>query len=278
MKSLRLARRDVTVAGRTIFMRVSEKAPRGGAPKKRGPKKNPTPDSVAAFNAHMAEKALHMKLNANFKAGDSHVVLTYAEPRPSPPEAAKKLGAFARKLARAYRREGAVLKWVSVTEYTNARIHHHMILSAGLAVDKLAKLWGHGGVRASFLYGKDYGFLAKYLIKETSKTFRDPAAAMRRRYSCSRSCVTPETKTETVSLGHLEKPREIKGYYVDKTSVWQGRNPFSGRRYMEYVLVSLTDAPRHVKWRRGKPRRLEGARSGWYARNGVEQYEMRGRP
>jgi hypothetical protein len=204
-------------------------------------------------NEHNAIRGLAIKLDANYTQGDYHLLLTYAGVPPTEAEAKRHVENFLRRITRLCKKEGLTLKWVSATEYKHKRIHHHVIMNACLPLEVIYKLWGHGRVRNSFLYGESFRKLAEYIIKETRQTFRDPTSTARRRYGSSRNLITPLAKVEYLTAVDFDAdPKAPKGYCIDADTVYRGENPFTGSRYMEYTALSLTDEPRLKKWRRGK--------------------------
>jgi hypothetical protein len=228
------------------------------------------------INEHNAVRNLSIKLDANFKPGDHHLVLTHRR-IPSVAEAQRLFANFVRRLARAYKARGSSLRWVMVIEYEHTRPHHHFIVSGGLPADEIAKVWGCGIVIRRDLYGESFYGLAKYLVKETHRTFSDPAGIPKQRYSCSRNLVTPVTKVEYLSAVDFDgDPKPPKDYYIDPGTVYRGENPFTGARYMEYIALSLTDDPRIKEWRRGKKTRPKNSVSlSAYRRSAPRQEEIR---
>lgn len=221
----------ITVAGKTIFVQVTRTKPERVPGEKRGKREKPTTAQVQRINQKNSEKMLSIILNHNFLPGDYHIVLTYSGEPPKPEDAKVNLRNFQRRLLALYRRHGKVLKWVAATEYENKRIHHHLVVNAGVDLAEIDAIWPHGFVRPTWLDSSgDYRKLAAYLIKETSKTFRDPMAVSRRRYNKSRTVIVPDEKVDDhVSASHLIDPKPVAGYYIDKDSIYRGENPFTGR-------------------------------------------------
>ncbi|MDO4460831.1 MAG: hypothetical protein Q4C42_12280, partial [Clostridia bacterium] len=61
----------------------------------------------------------------------------------------------------------------------------------------------------------NYTALAEYLIKETTKTFREEDSLYKRRYSCSANLTKPVVKKEEVDPSELwDAPEPIEGYYI----------------------------------------------------------------
>ena len=95
-----------------------------------------------------------------------------------------------------YRKQGLEFKWVAVTEYENKAIHHHLVVN-GIDSRILTRLWSYGRMHIASLDDTgDYIQLAEYLVKETSKTFRNPNATQKKRWRCSRNLKRPESKKE----------------------------------------------------------------------------------
>lgn len=249
--------KTVTVAGATIFVTVASRKPKGTPGAKRKQRQQPTPEQVQKINQKNSERVLSIILNHNFGPGDYHIVLTYSGEPPKKDEARRRLDRFKRSISSLYKKHGKIAKWVAATEYENARIHHHMVVSAGVDLEEIDAIWPHGFVRPTWLDDTgDYRKLAEYLIKETSKTFRDPGAVSRRRFGCSRSIVRPEPKVDShVAASHLLDPKPVEGYYIDSDSIYKGENPFTGRPYIEYVMVAV-DKPRIQQWNRGRRKQL----------------------
>ena len=217
---------------------------RYGAPGcKRQPKRKRTPEEIRNQNYINACKRLRRIINNNFEAGDLHCTLTYKqENRLSAEDSKKELTNFLRRMKSAYRKRGHELKWIAVTEYQNKAIHHHMIINMiPDTVPLLQEQWRPGRVHFTPLDDSgDYRALADYLIKETEKTFRDPEAACKERYSRSRNLIIPEPKKKVISSASFRKaPKPIKGYYIDTESVCTGFNPVTGYPYQTYTMIKI---------------------------------------
>lgn len=247
-----MIKRETVVAGNIISRRYYGSPTRVPGEKRRK-RQNMTSDAVAAINRKNSERELMIKLNHNFRPGDIHAVLTYAGEAPTVEEARKELRNFLGRLRRYFKRTGEVLKWIVVTEYQHKRPHHHLIVSR-MDTAELAKIWNKGHLHTTHLDNSgDYRKLASYLIKETDKTFRDPDAASKQRFSCSRTVVAPPKKVEEVRASEIIRdPKPVKGYHIDQDSVYRGVNPVTGIPYLEYIMVSDMPKPRLRIWPRGK--------------------------
>lgn len=232
------------VAGETIEVTKSY-VKRVGAVS-RGKRKELTPEQMQKVNERNAERTLRLILNANFGEDDLFVTLTYRrEERPTPEKAKKNIGKLLDGLRKKIKRIGGELKYINVTEYANQAIHHHLVINhiKGHDVSKMIRtLWRFG--RPNFKYldaSGQYKNLAAYLIKETSKTYKQNDGGHRQRYSCSRNLIRPVPQTEIIrrAAGWLQDPKPIKGYYIDKDTVYNGVDPFTGRMYQHYTMIRL---------------------------------------
>jgi hypothetical protein len=250
--------KEVTVAGSSIFVKVRKKRKKREKGEKRAARKNHSSEELEKLNQRNAEKTLAILMNYNLKDGSWHLVLTYAGEEPKQADAKKYLKKFKRDLAKLYREKGILLKWFGTTEYDNERIHHHIVCTGEVSIEDIRSIWDHGMIWDRPLYSKgDYRKLAEYIIKETSKTFRNDDSVNKKRFSCSRSIVRPmPNEDEDVSDDHMDDPQPIKGYYIDQDSIYRGENPETGQKYVEYVMISLTEEPRVKKWNRGKKIKL----------------------
>lgn len=198
--------KKTVVAGRTMEV---EKYLLYQRPKRpRACKENPTPEKMAKVNERNARKKLRQLINANFGEGDLHLVLTYRGRAPEPEEAAEHLKRFLRKMRKIYTAAGKELRYVVVTEYKSSRIHHHVVVNK-MDVSEIRKLWEHGYLRLSVLDDTgDYHQLAEYLLKETSRTFRESPGG--KRWSSSRNLVRPIEKKTTVKRSKFRDPPSEK--------------------------------------------------------------------
>lgn len=212
---------------------------------KRRKKEKPSPEKVKAVNERNARKKLLRLMINNFSQGDWHLTLTYApDKRPDVEGSKKLLKAFFRKLRGEYRKQGAELKYIMVTEWKDKGLHHHLTINDIPGLSKLlTKLWGHGGIHLTPLYADgDYDGLAEYFVKETSRTFRNEDNPYSQRWTCSRNLVKPEEKVEVIKADSWrEEPKTsrteaIAGYVIDKGSLQAGVDAW-GYPYQEYIMI-----------------------------------------
>lgn len=216
-----------------------------GKHESRGSRKKKTPEEMEKANQRRAEDKLRRLINTNFGYGDFHLVLTYRkDERPSPAVAKKELRNFLMRLKRVYQKIGAELKYITVTEYKNTAIHHHLVINdvKNQNIPKLIQtVWKKGHPKFTPLDDTgQYQKLAEYLIKETSKTFKEPGIANKQRYSPSRNLKKPIEKVRVIKASSWRKePKAKKGYYLDKESVVNGTNGWTGQAYQSYTMIKL---------------------------------------
>lgn len=218
---------------------------RKGKNTKRGPKMEKTPENMQKVNERNAAKRLTRIINANFGAGDLHMVWTYAPENRSenPTEAGKDLQKALRKLKAGYKKAGAELKYVAVTEYGQRSMHHHLVINSGLDVAAIQKIWGLGKIHVTLLDDSgDYQRLARYLIKQTNKTFNDPERCVwGKRWCASRNLVRPIEKKRVVKADSWrERPVAPTGYYLITDSISVGVSDVTGWPYQYYKCVKIT--------------------------------------
>lgn len=202
---------------------------------------NTTPEAVRRVNQKQAENKLRWKINTNFKPGDYYLTLTYKrENRKTPIETKKEFINFMRRLRRLYKKADTELKYISVTEYQNTAIHHHMIINGAVSAGAVSALWEMGHMQIQVLDKTgDYSKLAAYLIKETSKTFKTHKSASGVRYSCSRNLREPVIHEKVVRADSWrEMPKPIEGYYISG-EVESGYHEVSGYGYQHYIMIKL---------------------------------------
>ena len=243
--------RETCIAGATIGVVIKYSFKAGG--KKRGARTNPTREAVMKYNDRLAARKLTMLLNANFNPGDWHATFTYAGDPPTQKEAKREIKNFKQRMTREYAKQGRDFHWIEVTEYKNHRIHHHMVMSY---IDSkiIERQWKNGHVRFTALdRSRNYRKLAEYLLKETTRTMREPGNETNKRWSASRNLVRPVIKREVVSAKALfEQPRPLKGYEIDPDTVHRYEHPFTGIEHLEYLMLSTDPVPRLKTWRHGK--------------------------
>src|SRR5699024_2368551 len=106
---------------------------------------------------------------------------------------------FIRAARRYFRQQGKEMRYITVTEYKNRRIHHHLVME-NVPIKDLYTMWPHGRPKVFPLDDSgDYRELAEYLIKETAKTFAEEGSPYKKRWNQSKNLRAPKIKKEVVS-------------------------------------------------------------------------------
>lgn len=228
----------------TIEVEEKHKGNYGAKGQKRRNKRKPTPEEIAKQNQWIAERTLRRLINNNFGPGDWHMVLTYQrDKRPLVEETKKIIKKLLAAMRKDFKKLGKELRYIMVTEWENKAIHHHIIIEnivvGEMTTAKLAKKnWKFGRPKFSMMDDTgEYKDLAEYLIKETSKTFRDEDNPNKLRYTRSRNLDIPEAVEEDIHKSDLSKePETLPGYYIDKNSIVEGTGR-EGKPYRYYTMV-----------------------------------------
>lgn len=263
--------REICIAGRVIDVSIRPKA--GNHKNKRAPKTKITSDDVRKINDRNASKQMARLFNANFNDSCWHFTLTYKK-EPTLKESQVIEKNFLRRLSYRMKKLGIKFKWVTATEYKASRIHHHLITNADPKI--VIELWGMGHVFRTSLYSEpDYTQLAEYIIKETSKTFREKDCPFKTRFSRSRNLILPEVRVEEVAASMLLKtPEPWKGYeMLDEPVIWE--NPVTGLKHIEYKMAAIEE-PRLKKYYKGKKKTRK--ESYWKYINSIEEQLSFGYP
>ena len=185
-----------------------------------------TPEAQAKVNERKAEENLRWRLNANFTAGDYHLVLHYYDKARELEQAEKDKQDFLSLLRKECRKLDTPWKYVACTETKRmTNIHHHIILPA-IDVAILTATWervvGRNGGNISIKpldHRGNHGKLAKYLMKETRSTAQRYREAGKRykRFSCAQGMVMPEPQYTIIEASKwTAEPKPKKNYILLK--------------------------------------------------------------
>ena len=127
--------------------------------------------------------------------------------------------------------------------------HHHLVINK-IDTEIIQRCWNkayekHNPVKVFNLdKSGNYGKLANYLLKYTSKhRKKEEGALQQKRWSASKNLSRPEPKVTIISDRDYFRTevKAIKGYYVDKESVNIGAHSaeYYGYGYIRYTLVQL---------------------------------------
>lgn len=213
-------------------------------------KKNKTPDAVAKQNLINRKKELRRLMELNFRGGDIHVTLTCRpDERPDMEEAMKVIRAFRNRMRDRYKKNHWIFKYIITTE-TGSRgaVHWHMIVNNmqndTTSTQKLIwELWDRG--RPYFVpmdKNREYGQLADYIIKETSKRIAEGKTMEKLSYMCSRNLIRPVVRKKKIDRRTWKKePKAPKGWELIKESVINGVNQYTGLPYQHYNIRKIQD-------------------------------------
>lgn len=207
-----------------IYPVFSSKSPKGC----RKRKTNPTSEVQQQLNERYAKEKIVFLLNNNFTENDYAIHLTYDKQHIPQDfdDAAHEEDKFIRRLRRTLKKLGIELKYYSALEEgaKSGRLHHHLVISGGLPISALAKLWGNGYVQVKPLQFNETGItdLGNYISKETKG---------KKRLKHSRNLKMPiERKRD----GRISKKKlnDIVNYNIDL-------NDFCRKLYIGYELADM---------------------------------------
>ena len=199
-------------------------------------------------NRRRAEENLRWILNANFSAGDIHLVLHYYDKNRELCQSEKDRSEFLRKLRQKVKAIDIEWKYVACTETKRmTNIHHHIILPS-IEVNTLFEVWeevlgvGVGNVSIKPLDKRgNHAKLATYLMKETESTCRRYRQLGKRykRFSTAQGMEHPQPEYRVVSAKTWsDMPRARKGYILLKDDNGEvtraGISEVSGYPWQEY--------------------------------------------
>lgn len=200
----------------------------------RAMRENISPEKIAEYNFLETRKKCGRMINANFKAGDLFLTLTYRK-QVGIEDALRLFRNFIWRLKRLRKRKGLdALKYIYVIETgKKGREHLHMIINdMDVTLKELTELWGLGRVMISRLEpGGDYTGLAFYITKENYKEYG-------RRWNGSRNLEKPkETVTEVVKSRRLRVPKNYR--VVEEINYYSDMTGFT--RYMKAIRIGGED-------------------------------------
>jgi len=216
---------------------------------------NKTNEFVEKQNAKNAFKKYRRLVNANFEPADYHIVLHYDKwHKTMDTEIAKKdLQKFLRKLRTILKKRGAELKYVSVTEYGENSIHHHLIIKNNIEPALIAMAWECGSANfRSLKPNGDYTELASYHMKQVEKNRKEGRGVFKKRWNQSSNLIIPEPIVEIVRADSWRQDPVVPvGYVLVQDSLSVGVSEITGYPYQYYRLAAIP------KFKNQKARRRE---------------------
>ena len=204
---------------------------------------------------------------ANFRAGDLHVTCTYDNDHlpGTLTEALREVGKYIRRLQYHMRKKGLELKYMLVTEFTPegepeedkaVRIHHHIIMNAGLDRDFVEGLWSADPMKGKKKrgYQKQLGFCNADRLQENENGIEGLCKYVQKRkdgckrWSTSQNLRKPEvqqndSKYSRKKVMELHKAPEDKNY-------WRSEFPGFEPSEIEWKFNEFTGWAVYVKLRR----------------------------
>jgi hypothetical protein len=237
---------EICTAGKTVEVTKSFSSRFNKKGITRGKNEKPTSEQMMAINERNAEKKLRRIINTNFGPGDLHITQTYEkELRPSPEDAKKEFGKYLDSIRKIYKKNGEEFKYITVTEYKNKAIHHHLIVNVvdSIPTKTFDRSWKKGRTRFTYLDDSgQYGALANYLIKETRKTFREEGSPSRKRWNSSKNLKKPMITKKIIKAKEWRKePKPLKGYILERDSIREGYHDFTGWPFQAYSMVRICE-------------------------------------
>ena len=223
------------------------KPPPGG----RQARREPTPEEMEKANLRQKHRKAHLLLMNNFRADDYFITLTYRpEERPEDlKDCQRQFRNFIARLRREYGRRGEDLKWMRNIEVgSRGAWHIHLVMNRIPDTDILIRRhWRYGHPKNVLMY-EEGGFrkLADYMTKTGGGLGKDQRGDC---YSHSRNLIMPKERRKEVKGsmvrrdGRFRAIREPKGYYLDKDSLYEGINVYTGYPYRYYVLLKTRGRP-----------------------------------
>lgn len=232
----------------------------------RAPRKKPTPEQIEKQNQRNKETRVRREMLLNFKEGDYWITLKYKKGyRPSTKQVLKDFKNFRTRLGNRYKARGQPLKYIYRIEIgKQGGVHIHFLVNDIGSTDKLVKgEWDKVQQSAGIYFTHAYeegGFqaLAEYVTKkpkgkalEQISLFPEAEQKHYIAYNGSRNLIRPEPETKEFSHWTMARilrdgPEPSPGYYIDKATVRQGVNPFTGYSYLYYT-------ERRLDGKRGDP-------------------------
>lgn len=238
----------------------------GAKGEKRAPRRKKTPEQQAKVNQSQKERRVRRLIKANFKKNDIWATLKYPRgTRKSLDEVMKDFDKFRKTMREAYKKLGEKFKYIYRLEIgRNGGIHIHMIINRSRGRPDtevlIQEAWTAGRANYQNLYDAGgYQDLAEYIVKIPDKKvmkqlsfFEEDERKVFIKYSSSRNLIKPEPICKDYRHWSLRKiieegPKPTPGFYIDKSSLEYGINPFTGMSYLRYTEVRIKQIKRDDK-------------------------------
>jgi hypothetical protein len=245
--------------GESIEKRYTHPGKCGAKGEKRKKRKKATPEQIKRQNRQNKARRIRWLIKANFGEEDWFITLTYPRgTRKDIREVAGDVRDLFNRLRPQFKKRGSPLKYIYVVEIgSRGGIHAHAIINeCGETTKLVRKYWKHGHPNYKNLYEDgNYEQLADYLAKMPqgeNRVQRDGDKEYIYSRSRNLTVVKPETKTyqrwtvrkyqqgiEDGATTHRDADWIPEGYYIDRSSIRSGVNPYTGLSYLEYTLRKI---------------------------------------
>ena len=228
----------------------------GAKGEKRAPKRKSTSAEVKKQNQKIKERYVRRLLKNNFSSDDLWVTHIYPKgTRKSIEEVVKDVSNYHAAMRRYRKKQNKPYKWICRIEIgKKGGIHVHMVVNRvrGEPTEQIIRdKWKkYGRVHFEYLYeDENYASLAEYIVKPVPEEQQKNVAKLPPewqqhfvKYSSSRNLIRPEPEKKIYSRWTLRDLirngiRPSPGYVVDKASIEQGINAFTGKSYLYYTEV-----------------------------------------
>ncbi|MCI7040583.1 MAG: hypothetical protein MR992_00350 [Lachnospiraceae bacterium] len=238
----------------------------GAKGEKRKKKIKPTPEQMRKQNQRNRENNVRRLIKANFFQDDLWVTLKYEAGKRKPiGEVKKDFNNFLESLRGKYKRRKSILKFIYRIEIgKRGGIHIHLVVPRirGEDTDLLVqKSWKHGRANFESIYELGgYEKLASYIVKRPDEEIEEQLSLFTEeerkdliRYSSSRNLIRPaperkEYKRRTLKKLIEEGMKASEGFWIDKNSIYQGTNPFTGFSYLHYTECRIKTIESREEW------------------------------
>lgn len=213
------------------------------------PKMNETTDKQRKQNEKNAADKARWDINTNFKKGDWWATLNYPpNVRPTPAKVREDVDNFLKKMRKNYRAEKNIFKYVYTVGIGKRGAAHLHIVMNYIAAEKIADTWRtivgtketpYPVMKFTPLDGrKNHADLAAYLIKNSCETFYDTNKRVYAKRYCKSRLKKPDIRVIELKTKTFRKPRERKGYYMEKKYTYEGFTE-DGQPYQHFTFVRL---------------------------------------
>lgn len=230
----------------------------------RGKRRKATPEQMAKQNQYNRIKRIRLYLQANFYQNDLYITLKYPKgTRKSKEEFLKDIEYFQRTLRREYKKRGEEFKWIRRLEIgSRGGMHAHYVINRIYGIEMLTyKCWKFGSSHFTYL-SEEGGMaaLAEYFAKELPEEaeqlkFIDEDVKQFVRYSRSRNLKEPEKEEHAYKRRTMKrileelrngKKEAAEGFYIDKSSIRIGINPYTGYSYCYWRELRINPVERQI--------------------------------